>query len=249
MSSRISRLLHDAALSDEARSALSVCDLGGDIQAALGVCADDVLASEAVLVTMMPDDSASIAEAGNTQAVRDGHNAVLDALGSATRKDAVLAHTRYLNGTILQPYAPLASAARLDAHNYRPSLGTPLYDQSVVLLGTVIAKAQELLDAGIAVRTVTLIISDGADCGSVHQRPKQVAALVADMLRQERHIIAALGIDDGRTNFRRVFQDMGIPDRWILTPTNDAAEIRRAFQLFSRSAVQASSGSLGGFAP
>ena len=34
-------------------------------------------------VTMMPDDSQSIAGAGNTDAVRDGHNFVLDALGSS----------------------------------------------------------------------------------------------------------------------------------------------------------------------
>jgi hypothetical protein len=33
---------------------------------------------------------------------------------------------------------------------------------------------------------------------------------------------------------------MGIPDRWVLTPGNSASEIRRAFQVFSQSAVRAS---------
>ena len=41
---------------------------------------------------------------------------------------------------------------------------------------------------------------------------------------------------------------MGIPDRWILTPGNSASEIRRAFAVFSQSAVRASQGvQLGGF--
>jgi hypothetical protein len=45
-----------------------------------------------------------------------------------------------------------------------------------------------------------------------------------------------------------VFAAMGIPDRWILTPGNSATEIRRAFQVFSQSAVRATQGvALGGF--
>src|SRR5262249_32919733 len=128
-------------------------------------------------------------------------------------------------------------------------LGTPLFDQTCVVLGTVIAKAQELAQAGIAVRTVTLIITDGGDYGSQRCKPGDVAALVADMLAQENHIIAAMGIDDGTTDFRKVFRSMGIPDRWVLTPGNSASEIRRAFQVFSQSAVRASQGAaqLGGF--
>jgi hypothetical protein len=77
---------------------------------------------------------------------------------------------------------------------------------------------------------------------------------VEDMLRQEKHIIAAMGIDDGHTDFRQVFREMGIQDRWILTPGNSDQEIRRAFQTFSQSAVKASQGAghfsraaLGGF--
>ena len=56
----------------------------------------------------------------------------------------------------------------------------------------------------------------------------------------EDHIIAAMGIDDGRTDFRKVFREMGIPDQWILTPGNTPAEIRKAFRVFSSSAVRAS---------
>ena len=64
-------------------------------------------------------------------------------------------------------------------------------------------------------------------------------------------VIAAMGISDGATDFHQVFRDMGIPDRWILTPGNSASEVRKAFQVFSQSAIAASQGAalatLGGF--
>jgi hypothetical protein len=240
---------HDTgALSAQSLAALDVVDVGAQIQAGLGCTIDDVAASEVVLVTMMPDDSMSIASAGNTTAVRDGHNFVLEALRSSKQSGEVLAHTRYLNGLVLCPYTSLDHAVSMTGSNYDPRLGTPLYDQTVVLLSTVIAKSQELAQAGIAVRTVTLIITDGADYGSTRCKAADVKSLVSDLLAQENHIVAAMGISDGSTDFKAVFRSMGIPDRWILTPGNSASEIRRAFAVFSQSAVRASQGvQLGGF--
>jgi len=250
----VARLLGDAhdqgALSARALAALDAADVGAQIQAGLGVAIDDVAASEVVLVTMMPDDSQSIAHAGNTGAVRDGHNFVLDALRGSRQSGEVLAHTRYLNGHVLCPYVALDHAVAMTQANYHPHLGTPLYDQTAVVLGTVIAKAQELTAAGIAVRTVTLIITDGGDYGSTRIKPADVKAIIDDMLAQEHHIVAAMGISDGTTDFAAVFRAMGIPDRWVLTPGNSAGEIRRAFAVFSQSAVRASQGAaaqLGGF--
>jgi hypothetical protein len=251
----VKKLLDDAhdhgALSAKALAALDTADIGAQIQAGLGVTIDDVAASEVVLVTMMPDDSHSIATAGNTDSVRDGHNFVLEALRGSRQSGEVLAHTRYLNGHVLCPYVALDHAVTMTPANYSPHLATPLYDQTAVVLGTVIAKTQELMAAGIAVRTVTLIITDGADYGSTRMKPADVKAIVDDMLAQEHHIVAAMGISDGSTDFHKVFRAMGIPDRWVLTPGNSASEIRRAFAVFSQSAVRASQGAqsaqLGGF--
>ena len=249
---KVKKLLEDAhetgALSAKSLATLDVVDVGAQIQSGLGVTIDDVAASEVVLLTMMPDDSQSIAAANNTAAVRDGHNFVLAALAGSKQSGEVLAHTRYLNGDVLFPYTQLEHAAQMTAANYNPCHGTPLFDQAVVLLGTVIAKAQQLAQAGIAVRTVTLIITDGGDYGSTRCRPADVAAIVADMLAQENHIVAAMGISDGSTDFKQVFTAMGIPAKWILTPGNSASEIRKAFQVFSQSAVRAAAGAqLGGF--
>ena len=233
--------------------ALNVVDLGAQIQAGLGVCVDDVQSSEVVLVTLMPDDSGSIRFAGNAKAVRDGHNLVLDALRECRQSDDIFVHNRYLNGDVLYPYTQVANAIGMDASNYNPNQGTPLYDQTVLLLATVLAKAQEFADHGVPVRTVTLLISDGADMHSTNATARHVASLVEDMLMAENHIIAAMGIDDGTTEFRQVFREMGIPDNWVLTSGNTASEVRKAFQVFSQSAVKASQSvsfsksALGGF--
>ncbi|MBI2633485.1 MAG: hypothetical protein HYW78_03840, partial [Parcubacteria group bacterium] len=115
------------------------------------------------------------------------------------------------------------------------------YDETVVILGTVLAKTKEFMDNGVNVRTITLIVTDGADYGSHRQTPATVASVVKDMLMKENHIIAAMGIDDhGHTDFKQIFQEMGLEDRWILTPLNSQSEIRKAFQVFSQSAVRAS---------
>lgn len=244
---RISQLFKNAEeegmLSSASIKALNIVDLGAQIQQGLGISVDDVQASEVVLVTMMPDDSGSIRfVSGNAQAVRDGHNTVLAALKESKQEDNILVHTRYLNGFVLYPYSLLSQAILMDQHNYDPDLGTPLYDQTVVLLGTVLAKTQEFVQNGVPARTITLIVTDGHDQHSAKHTARSVKPLVDDMLMTETtHIIAAMGVDDGgTTDFRRIFHDMGLRDEWILTPKNTPSEIRKAFRMFSKSAVRAS---------
>lgn len=237
----------DGELSAASLQALNVPDIGARIQAGLGVDVDAVEASEVTLVTMLIDDSGSIRFGSNADLVREGHNTVLDALGESKQKEGILVHTRYLNGTILFPYCPLDGAEKMTPSNYDPNGGTPLYEETVATLGTVVAKAKRFSDNGVPARSITLIVSDGADstCGS----PKKAKALVTDLLKGEQNIVAAMGIDDGgSTDFRAVFASMGIPDEWILTPGNTKGEIRKAFRLFSQSAVRVSQGAaVGGF--
>jgi len=260
MSRNIEELLQtakdDGVLSGQSMQALMVADIGQQIEAALGVPAMEIESSEVVLVTVMVDDSGSIKGAGNEQTMIDGHNYVYQTIiERSSRKDSILAHTRYLNGFVLFDYRPIMEAVMMDDTNYDACHGTPLYDQSVVLLGTVVAKAQEFANEGVPVRTITLIATDGHDEHSVSATPAKVASIVNDMLMQETHIVAAMGIDDGgRTDFAVVFKSMGLRDQWILTPDNTQDEILKAFALFSQSAVQASQGagsfsktSVGGF--
>jgi len=249
MTNNINNLFQQAreegTISAKALQALTVADVGNQIQTALGVKVDDIQASEVVLVTMLVDDSGSIRFGGNAQAVRDGHNLVLEAISISRQQNNILAHTRYLNGFVLFPYVLIEQAARMNQGNYNPNGSTPLYDQSVVLLGTVLAKAQEFADQGVAVRTVTLIITDGNDEHSVRSNARDVAAIAKDMLKAETHIIAAMGIDDGHTDFKEVFKEMGIRDEWILIPGNTPSEIRKVFQVFSKTAIRATQSAAG----
>lgn len=247
--------LANGAISQAALNAINIRDVGDEINAALGVSVDDVKASEVTLFTSLIDDSGSIRFiSGNTEAVRDGHNLVVDSLGKTKQKDGILAMCTYMNDGLLYPYTHVEKATRMDTGNYDPSGDTPLYDKAVEVLASVIAKCQEFLDNGIPCRTVTAIISDGADSGS-RKRAADVKEIVTEMLRAENHIIAGMGINDGSTDFTAVFTKMGIRKEWILTPKNSPSEIRRAFNMLSQSAVRASQAgktfsqtAMGGFA-
>lgn len=233
-------------LTAAAAQVINVPDYGAAIQAGIGISIDNVTASEVFLIGELDDDSTSIRfVTGNTEAVRSGHNHVIEALRDSKQGDGILSHCRYLNGHVLYPFCSIDQAVLMDATNFNPNGSTPLYDQTVVMLATMLAKAQEFLDAGVVCRTATLIVTDGHDEGSYRSRASDVKKIVMDMLRTERHIVAGMGISDGRTDFHRVFGEMGIPFEWILTPKNNPSEIRRAFGVFSKSAVRASQAATG----
>ncbi|MEK7244997.1 MAG: hypothetical protein AAB223_03160, partial [Pseudomonadota bacterium] len=170
--------LSDGAISSAAMKALKVANYGAAIQANLGITPADVKAAEVMLLNLLLDDSGSIEEAGNTDAVRDGVNAVLDALTGAKKRDDVLVYVELLNKGLLQPYVLLKDAPRLSAKNFRPYGQTPLFAKSVEFLGTVIAKAQEFAMNGVACRTVSLIATDGGDNASGGTRARDVSAIV-----------------------------------------------------------------------
>ncbi len=262
-------LKDEGELSGQSLDVLTAVDLGATIQAALGTPALDVKSSSTVLLNILIDDSTSIRMCGNSQILRDcTNNLGLDAVQKAKARDEILVFMRTLNGLLICEYVPIEQAPRLDTHNYNPSGGTPLYDESIVFYATVLAKTKELRDYGITVRSVNLTVSDGHDEGS-RRSASDVRPIVRDMLATEQNIIAGLGIDDipkkcercatnlvgspigvtncpncgqpfSRTNFNEVFAEMGLDENWILTPGNTEKEIRQAFQLFSSSASSAS---------
>ena len=252
-------LLQDAHeegdLSSGSLNALTkIPDIGAIIQQGLGVPIQSMLSSEVILLNILVDDSGSIRMAGNSQPIRDGHNMLIKALFDSKQLDNIEVINRYLNGKVLYPYTPISLVPNMDSKNYDASGGTPLFDETAKLLATVIAKAQDFKNNGIQVRTITLIMTDGEDVHSHTSTAADVNKIVTDMLRSEDHIVAAMGFDNGSCDFKKVFSDMGISDRWVLTANANPSEIRKAFQVFSQSAVRASQSaahfsqtSLGGF--
>jgi len=246
MTSKASGLFQSAvaegALSRAALAAIDVRDIGADINAALGASVDDVkVTGEMSLLNVLLDDSSSIRFVqGNTEEIRKGTNLCLDSLTeSQAAKHGVMAMITTLNRGLHAAYMPVADVPRLDASNYNPNGHTPLYDKSILLLGTALAKCQEFMDGGVPCRTINVIVTDGRDEGS-SKTARDVRAIVEDMLKTENHIVAFIGISDGNLDFRSVAREMGIRDEWILTPGNSPSEIRRAFGTLSKSTVRVS---------
>ena len=103
----------------------------------------------------------------------------------------------------------------------------PLYEQSVIILGSVMMKAHQLTRAGTQVRTFTLFLTDGADDGvsAPQSRAADVRFLVTDMTEfASNHIIAGMGIGSP-TEFTPMFVEMGIRKNWILTAASSDEDI------------------------
>lgn len=234
-----------------AKSLQVLQNIGTHFAAALGTPAADVVASEVTTFAVLLDSSISMVP--NVQHVIDGHNGVLDALLGSKQANSIMIHVRDFD-KILHPFLLLPDADRLTTSFYRATKGnTPLYDSALDLLATTTAKAQEFASNGVPVRTITLVVTDGANNSSKHSEG-DVETVVQDLLRAENHIVAGMGINDGYTDFKQVFKGMGIQDDWVLTPSNDPSSLRRAFAVVSQSAVRASQGAgafsqvaLGGF--
>lgn len=226
-------------------------NIGAHFAAVLGTPAEEVEASEVTIFNLKADNTGSVSPFVGE--IVSGQNDVIDALLDSKQGSSVMMSTSFFNAT-LHPFVMLDQATRMDTHNYRADMGrTPLYDQTLEMLAATLAKTLEFASNGVPVRSVSCIITDGGDNSSKH-RAADVNQVVEDMLRQENHIIAAMGIDDGYTDFNAVFAEMGIPKQWILTPSTDASSLRQAFAVISQSAVRASQGAasfsstaLGGF--
>ncbi|MFZ1458639.1 MAG: hypothetical protein WAT17_02050 [Candidatus Saccharimonadales bacterium] len=214
--------------------------LGPAIQAGLGeITLDDITTAETFVLSVIVDDSSSISSAGNEDNVRTAFNLIQEALLGSKSAATIVADCWQLNAGRLFPYVALENAPRLDSSNYRAMGCTPLYDRTHSALEALKLKVEEFENGGVAVRGVVVIISDGADYGS-RLRARDVRLLAEELLRTEQFLVMAMGIDDGSTDFRAVFDSMGISGKFVMTPGNSASEIRRAAQVISQSAVRAS---------
>lgn len=221
-------------ISEESRKALGKID---PKKLSLGSSIGQYKRDDVLLAATLIDDSGSLNSQSSAEAVRIGHNAVISALLDSDAPSAIWFHTRYLHGYELNPWNQLERATKMDSRNYRPNDGTPLYDETAVILGSIIAKTQEFRDNWTTVRSATLIVTDGEDTESNLQTPSTIKSIVTDMYDTGIHIVAAMGIG---SNFRNLLMQMGIRENLILTSGSTPEEIREAFGLFAKMARQAS---------
>lgn len=183
----------------------------------------------------------------NAEVVRKCQNNTIDGLLKSPHPERIYLSTQVLNPidrnpehVVIDPYHPLAQAVRLNRQNFRAKGDTPLYDRVVQVFGTALYETQAAIDEWKEPRTATLIISDGGDLGSRH-RAEDCAELAKSLLSSptKRHILAAIGISDSLTDFRRIFLGMGIPDQWILTADATPEQIAAAINRFTQAASKA----------
>lgn len=215
------------------------------IAGAAGKALEDIVASDVTLITVLIDASSSIHDGGLEQAVRDGQNYLIDAFAGAKQKDAILMAlwTFATELDVLHSYLPVTDAIRLDGRNYKGSGSTRLYDTWCDALAANVAYAQRLRDGGTPCRSVVVVITDGADCGS-KRTARNCATLSRDVLASEQFVLAFAGVGAG-VNFHDVAKSMGVPSGSVLvqkdaTPT----ALRKTFALVSQSAIRASQGKI-----
>lgn len=232
-----------------------------------GTSSSEIPGEDVVLFTMLADDSGSLNrkklgssermidttrddKASNAQAVRDAHNTILQGLKTSDRPATILVSTQALNTPVIYPYTKLDKAPLLDTHNFSPFGHTPLYRRSLETLIGVLLKSQQTTDEWKNPRTITVILSDGGNAedginqngldqnGEPAVKAEDVARVAADLLKTGRHILAAVGLEDGITDFRRVFISMGIPEENILT-AKDTKALLEKIRSFTKATVKA----------
>ena len=237
----IDQAADEGTLSEESRSLLSG-DLGEVVIAgAAGKALEEIAATEVTLLTLLVDRSSSIAARGLEDAVREGQNALVDALAGSREKDGILVALWTFNHgfDVLHSYLPVDEAVRLDASNYAGTGATRLHDIWCDALAANVAYAQRLRDSGTPCRSLVVVITDGEDVGSTHSAA-DCARLSRDLLASEQFVLAFVGVGN-EADFRKVAREMGVPDGSVLVQTDATpSALRKVFQMVSRSAIRAS---------
>lgn len=213
------------------------------IAGAAGKRAEEVDATEVTLVTVVIDDSGSITAKLLVDAVREGQNALVRALGGSKQQDSILIAQWKLGSVaeLIHSYVPVNESVLLDASNYNPSSGTALYDVWMDALASNVAYAQTLAATGTQVRSVALVITDGRDESSRKYRARDCAVLASDLLSSESFHLAFIGVGEQRM-FNTVAEEMGFARNSILTASATESEIRKAINFASQSIIRASQG-------
>ena len=212
------------------------------IAGAAGKDAEDIVASDVTLVTLLVDASSSIHDTGIENAVRDGQNVLVDALGDTRERDAILMALWTFDSDVrvMHSYVGLGDVTRLDKKNFHGLGATRLYDTWCDALTANVAYAQQLRSSGTPCKSVVVVITDGEDCGS-KRRAVDCARISRDLLASEQFTLAFVGV--GGSDFHAVAREMGIPDGCIAVQTNATpSAIRQVFRMVSQSTIRASQG-------
>lgn len=228
------------ALSPATAAALQQADVNRQVQQLLDSSYALTRRRDMLYVTLMPDDSESIftirrhvyAETDNSASITRGHNELLQAMLDGREANHVMLQTRYLNGTVLNPFSPLQLCQQMTPENYLALPNeTPLFTQTFITLASAVAKCEEAFALGGTASSATLIMSDGAATDETQTSRLNLVRLIEDMSRTGNHVITAMGIGRRVKEYVETFRRMGIEERLIFH-ARDREAILEAFRLF-----------------
>jgi uncharacterized protein YegL len=213
------------------------------IAGAAGKDAEDIVASDVTLVTLLVDASSSIHQRGLEDAVREGQNMLVEALADSRERDAILMALWTFNDDlrVVHSYVGVDDVTRLDAKSYQAAGSTRLYDTWCDALAANVAYAQRLRDAGTPCKSVVVVVTDGEDVGS-RRRASDCASISRDLLASEQFTLAFVGVGTD-VDFHAVARTMGVPDGCVTVQAQATpGGLRKVFRMVSQSAIRASQG-------
>lgn len=213
------------------------------IAGAAGKDAEDIVASDVLLVTLLVDASSSIHARGLEDAVRDGANMLSEALAQTKERDAILMALWTFNDDVrvVHSYVGLDDVTRLDKTNYAGVGCTRLFDTWCDAITANVVYAQRLRDSGTPCKSIVVVVTDGEDVGS-KRRAQDCKRISQDVLASEQFTLAFVGVGTD-VDFHAVARQMGVPDGCIAVQAQATpSAIRKVFRMVSQSAIRASQG-------
>lgn len=207
----------------------------------VGVSLDDLATNEVTLAMNIIDMSGSM-HSYAADLIRAYNDDYLAAMRQSTAADDILVSTILFDHQVKlsHGYLNLADVPPLDRQVYRPNGSTALYDAVANGLTNMVLYAQQLRRAGVMVRCIVIVYSDGDDNAS-KQSANDVRRAVRDLLKHEIYTLAYVGFCSGGLNqsdLRKLADTIGFTE--ILLAGLSHSELRRIFHLASMSTVRVS---------
>lgn len=210
------------------------------IAGATGATVDELAGDQVTLFVEVLDATGSMID--NRDAVIEAYNKQLQALKDSKAADSILMSTWTFNegSTLIHGYLTLDKVPKLGRSSYDPQNNTALFDSILDAFTGAVAYGQSLRDAGINVKTVIVVISDGDDnCSKASAN--RVKTVAKELLNQEYTLaFVAFGI-----NGKSVAAKIGFPAANVLDETSDPSGWRRALGTVSKSVIRASQTMIG----
>lgn len=221
---------------------LVVANLNGPTMVgAVGISLQQIASNDVTLAMNIIDRSSSMAPF-SAELITAYNDDYLAAMRDSTEAEDILVSTILFNHEVelFHGYVGLPDAPPLTRRVFSPSGTTALYDAVAGGLTNMVLYAQQLRASGIMVRCLVIVYSDGEDNQS-RQRAADVRRAARELLKHEIYTLAYVGFAGSgiqQAQLRKMADDIGFPEALLAGLSH--AELRRIFQLASRSTLRVS---------